>query len=70
MIRERLLAKQLNQTEQRFAVGSAPITDVQDAQAQYDNVVAQEIQAQEFGRKRFGRSTSDYRTACFKPFCS
>ena len=40
------LAKQLNQTEQRFAVGSAPITDVQDAQAQYDNVVAQEIQAQ------------------------
>ena len=40
------LAKQLNQTEHRFAVGSAPITDVQDAQAQYDNVVAQEIQAQ------------------------
>ncbi|MDH5929020.1 outer membrane channel protein TolC [Vibrio lentus] len=40
------LDKQLNQTEQRFAVGSAPITDVQDAQAQYDNVVAQEIQAQ------------------------
>ncbi|WGS62579.1 outer membrane channel protein TolC [Vibrio lentus] len=40
------LAKQLNQTKQRFAVGSAPITDVQDAQAQYDNVVAQEIQAQ------------------------
>ncbi|OBT18387.1 outer membrane channel protein TolC [Vibrio tasmaniensis] len=40
------LAKQLNQTEQRFAVGSAPITDVQDAQAQYDNVIAQEIQAQ------------------------
>ena len=40
------LAKQLNQTEQRFEVGSAPITDVQDAQAQYDNVVAQEIQAQ------------------------
>ncbi|MFS1448977.1 TolC family protein, partial [Vibrio lentus] len=38
------LAKQLNQTEQRFAVGSAPITDVQDAQAQYDNVVAQEAE--------------------------
>ncbi|GEA61069.1 outer membrane channel protein TolC [Vibrio comitans] len=37
--------KQLNQTEQRFEVGSAPITDVQDARAQYDTVVAQEIQA-------------------------
>ncbi|MCY9854351.1 outer membrane channel protein TolC [Vibrio mediterranei] len=39
------VAKQLMQTEQRFDVGIAPITDVQDARAQYDSVVAQEIQA-------------------------
>ncbi|GEM80260.1 outer membrane channel protein TolC [Vibrio superstes] len=39
------VAKQLHQTERRFEVGSAPITDVQDARAQYDSVVAQEIQA-------------------------
>lgn len=40
------VAKQLKQTEERFDVGIAPITDVQDAKAQYDNVLAQEIQAQ------------------------
>ncbi|MCL9775631.1 outer membrane channel protein TolC [Vibrio methylphosphonaticus] len=39
------VAKQLKQTEQRFNVGVAPITDVQDAKAQYDSVVAQQIQA-------------------------
>ncbi|AYV23836.1 MULTISPECIES: outer membrane channel protein TolC [Vibrio] len=39
------VAKQLMQTEQRFDVGIAPITDVQDARAQYDSVLAQEIQA-------------------------
>ncbi|MGR5091946.1 outer membrane channel protein TolC [Vibrio maritimus] len=40
------VAKQLKQTEERFDVGIAPITDVQDARAQYDSVLAQEIQAQ------------------------
>ncbi|NOH29749.1 outer membrane channel protein TolC [Vibrio mediterranei] len=39
------VAKQLMQTEQRFDVGIAPITDVQDARAQHDSVLAQEIQA-------------------------
>ncbi|GAM74789.1 type I secretion outer membrane protein [Vibrio ishigakensis] len=39
------VAKQLHQTEQMFEVGTAPITDVQDAKAQYDSVLAQEIQA-------------------------
>ncbi|PCD86264.1 outer membrane channel protein TolC [Vibrio mediterranei] len=39
------VAKQLMQTEQRFDVGIAPITDVQDARAQYDSVLAQETQA-------------------------
>ncbi|MCF4176677.1 outer membrane channel protein TolC [Vibrio sp. McD22-P3] len=39
------VVKQLMQTEQRFDVGIAPITDVQDARAQYDSVLAQEIQA-------------------------
>lgn len=39
------VAKQLHQTERRFEVGSAPITDVQDAKAQFDSVLAQEIQA-------------------------
>ncbi|GEA51003.1 outer membrane protein TolC [Vibrio inusitatus NBRC 102082] len=42
---KKAVKKQLNQTEQRFEVGTAPITDVQDAKAQYDSVVAQEIQA-------------------------
>ncbi|PMO54302.1 outer membrane channel protein TolC [Vibrio breoganii] len=42
---KKAVEKQLNQTEQRFEVGTAPITDVQDARAQYDTVVAQEIQA-------------------------
>ncbi|GAM66998.1 type I secretion outer membrane protein [Vibrio sp. JCM 19236] len=39
------VAKQLHQTEQMFEVGTAPITDLQDAKAQYDSVLAQEIQA-------------------------
>ncbi|MGV2986294.1 outer membrane channel protein TolC [Vibrio sp. E150_011] len=39
------VAKQLAQTEQRFSVGVAPITDVHDARAQFDSVIAQEIQA-------------------------
>ncbi|MFH0262989.1 outer membrane channel protein TolC [Vibrio mediterranei] len=42
---KKAVAKQLAQTEQRFDVGIAPITDVQDARAQYDSVLAQEIQA-------------------------
>lgn len=36
-------ARQLEQTKQRFDVGLSAITDVHDAQAQYDNVLADEI---------------------------
>lgn len=37
------VARQLEQTKQRFEVGLSAITDVHDAQAQYDAVLAQEI---------------------------
>ncbi|MGF1868013.1 outer membrane channel protein TolC [Enterovibrio norvegicus] len=39
------VGRQLEQTKQRFEVGLSAITDVHDAQAQYDSVLAQEIQA-------------------------
>ncbi|MGF1762342.1 outer membrane channel protein TolC [Aliivibrio kagoshimensis] len=37
------VARQLEQTKQRFDVGLSAITDVHDAQAQYDGVLADEI---------------------------
>lgn len=37
------VGRQLQQTKQRFEVGLSAITDVHDAQAQYDSVLAQEI---------------------------
>lgn len=40
------LARQLEQTQQRFNVGLIAITDVQEAQAGYDQSVADEIDAQ------------------------
>ncbi|MGL5291490.1 MAG: outer membrane channel protein TolC [Vibrionaceae bacterium] len=39
------VGRQLEQTKQRFEVGLSAITDVHDAQAQYDSVLASEIQA-------------------------
>ena len=39
------IARQLEQTKQRFSVGLTAITDVHEAQAQYDNAVTEEIQA-------------------------
>lgn len=39
------VGRQLEQTKQRFEVGLSAITDVHDAQAQYDSVLAREIQA-------------------------
>jgi outer membrane protein len=39
------IARQLEQAKQRFDVGLIAITDVQEAQAQYDGAVADEIQA-------------------------
>ncbi|MGL5800659.1 MAG: TolC family outer membrane protein, partial [Plesiomonas sp.] len=38
--------RQLEQTKQRFDVGLVAITDMQDAQAQYDQVIASQITAQ------------------------
>lgn len=43
---KKAVARQLEQTKQRFNVGLSAITDVHSAQAQYDAVLAQEIAAQ------------------------
>ncbi|MGI5309000.1 outer membrane channel protein TolC [Rheinheimera sp. WS51] len=43
---KRSIERQLEQTKQRFAVGLTAITDVHEAQAQYDSAVAREIIAQ------------------------
>ena len=40
------VGRQLEQTKQRFEVGLSAITDVHEAQAQYDSVLAQEILAE------------------------
>ncbi|MGR5119580.1 outer membrane channel protein TolC [Vibrio astriarenae] len=40
------VGRQLEQTKQRFEVGLSAITDVHDAQAQYDTVLADEVLAQ------------------------
>jgi len=40
------VARQLEQTKQRFEVGLSAITDVHDAQAQYDSVLASEVLAE------------------------
>lgn len=43
---KRAIERQLEQTKQRFAVGLTAITDVHEAQAQYDSAVAREIAAE------------------------
>ena len=43
---KRAIARQLEQTKQRFEVGLTAITDVHEAQALYDNAEASEIRAQ------------------------
>ncbi|MBL4941591.1 MAG: outer membrane channel protein TolC [Colwellia sp.] len=40
------IARQLEQTKQRFSVGLTAITDVHEAQAQFDNAVTEEIRAE------------------------
>ena len=40
------IERQLEQTKQRFSVGLTAITDVHEAQAQYDNAVTEEIRAE------------------------
>ncbi|WP_100656217.1 outer membrane channel protein TolC [Alteromonas flava] len=43
---KRAIERQLEQTRQRFEVGLTAITDVHEAQANYDNTIAQEIRAE------------------------
>lgn len=43
---KKAIERQLEQTKQRFEVGLTAITDVHEAQAQFDNAVAQEIRAE------------------------
>lgn len=40
------IARQLEQTKQRYSVGLTAITDVHEAQAQFDNAVTEEIRSQ------------------------
>lgn len=40
------IARQLEQTKQRYSVGLTAITDVHEAQAQYDNAVTEQIRAE------------------------
>ncbi|KGJ89306.1 outer membrane channel protein TolC [Thalassotalea sp. ND16A] len=43
---KKAIERQLEQTKQRFSVGLTAITDVHEAQAQFDNAIAEEIRAQ------------------------
>lgn len=43
---KRSIERQLEQTKQRFEVGLTAITDVHEAQANFDNTIAQEIRAE------------------------
>ena len=74
---KRAVERQLEQTKQRFAVGLTAITDVHEAQAQYDSVVAREISATnalENAKEALQEITGEYHselsplnTAAFKP---
>lgn len=60
---KRAVERQLEQTKQRFAVGLTAITDVHEAQAQFDSVVAREISATnalENARESLQQITGEY----------
>ncbi|KKO50420.1 outer membrane channel protein [Arsukibacterium sp. MJ3] len=60
---KRAIERQLEQTKQRFAVGLIAITDVHEAQAQFDSAVAREIAAQnmlETARETLREITGQY----------
>ena len=60
---KRAIERQLEQTKQRYAVGLTAITDVHEAQAQFDNSVAQEIIANnsvETAREQLREITGKY----------
>lgn len=60
---KRAIERQLEQTKQRFEVGLTAITDVHEAQANFDNTVAQEIRAEsnvELRREELREITGKY----------
>ena len=60
---KRAIERQLEQTKERYAVGLTAITDVHEAQAQYDNSVAREIVAKngvETAREQLREITGKY----------
>ena len=60
---KRAIERQLQQTKERYAVGLTAITDVHEAQAQFDNSVAQEIVAKnsvETAREQLREITGKY----------
>ncbi|MDP4536175.1 outer membrane channel protein TolC [Alkalimonas collagenimarina] len=60
---KRSIERQLEQTKQRFAVGLTAITDVHEAQAQYDNALAREISTEnalEFALEQLREITGRY----------
>jgi len=60
---KRAIERQLEQTKQRFKVGLTAITDVHEAQAQFDSAVAREIAAQntlEISREYLREITGEY----------
>ncbi|MCF7519868.1 MULTISPECIES: outer membrane channel protein TolC [Pseudoalteromonas] len=60
---KRAIERQLQQTKERYAVGLTAITDVHEAQAQYDNSVAKEIVAKnsvETAREQLREITGKY----------
>ena len=60
---KKAIERQLEQTKQRFAVGLTAITDVHEAQAQFDSAVAREIAAQnnlETSRESLREITDQY----------
>lgn len=60
---KRAIERQLEQTKQRFEVGLTAITDVHEAQANFDNTVAQEILAEnevELRREQLREITGKY----------
>lgn len=62
---KRAIERQLEQTKQRYAVGLTAITDVHEAQAQFDNSVASEIiasNAVETAREELREITGKYHT--------
>lgn len=62
---KRAIERQLEQTKQRYEVGLTAITDVHEAQAQFDNSVAQQIianNAVETAREQLREITGKYHT--------